>query len=194
MTQPASTAAAAPLAPGDYTIDPSHTQVGFVARHLMVTKVRGSFEKVDASVRVGKTLDLSSLEVSIDVASVQTRDEKRDAHLRSADFFDVEHFPRMTFRSTRIEPVAENRYSVTGDLTIRDQTHPVTLAVDYLGREKTPWGTQAAVVSASAEIDREAWGLTWNVALESGGVLVSKRVQLEIDAEIVAASAEASAA
>ncbi len=194
MAQPPSTATRPPLAPGEYTVDAAHTHVGFVARHLMVTKVRGSFEKVDARIRVGETLDLSSLEVSIDVASVQTRDEKRDAHLRSADFFDAERFPRMTFRSTRIEPVREGRYAVTGDLTIRDQTHPVTLDVEYLGSEKTPWGTQAAVVSASAEIDREDWGLTWNVALESGGVLVSKRIQLEIDAEIVAASPEAPAA
>ena len=194
MAQPPSTASRPPLAPGEYALDAAHTHVGFVARHLMVTKVRGSFEKVDARIRVGESLDLSSLEVAIDVASVQTRDEKRDAHLRSADFFDAERFPRMTFRSTRVEPVREGRYAVTGDLTIRDQTHPVTLDVEYLGSEKTPWGTQAAVVSAAAEIDREDWGLTWNVALESGGVLVSKRIQLEIDAEIVAASPEAPAA
>jgi polyisoprenoid-binding protein YceI len=188
------TAAAAtrpPLAAGEYALDPSHTHVGFLARHLVVTKVRGTFEKVEARITVGEDLASSSLEVAIDVASLTSRDEKRDTHLRSADFFDVEKYPTMTFRSTALEAGAGGHFAVTGDLTIRDQTHPLTLDVEYLGEQKTPWGSTVSVVSASAEIDREQWGLTWNVALESGGVLVSKKIVLEIEAEIIPAPAAA---
>ena len=182
-----------PLAAGEYTLDQSHTHVGFQARHLMVSKVQGIFEKVDARIRVGQSLETSGVDVTIDVASVNSRDEKRDGHLRSADFFDVEKFPTMTFRSTGVEATGEGRYAVTGDLTIRDQSHPVTLDVEYLGAQKTPWGTSMSVISASAEIDREQWGLTWNVALESGGVLVSKKIQLQIEAEIMPTEAAAAA-
>ena len=191
MTESATTASRPPLAAGEYVLDPSHTHVGFLARHLVVTKVRGTFEKVDARIRVGETLDASALEVTVDVASLTSRDEKRDAHLRSADFFDAEKFPTMTFRSTAMKAGDKGHFAVTGDLTIRDQARPLTLDVEFLGSEKTPWGTSVAVISAAAEIDREEWGLTWNVALESGGVLVSKKIQLEIEAEIVPAPAAA---
>ena len=191
MTESATTASRPPLAAGEYVLDPSHTHVGFLARHLVVTKVRGTFEKVDARIRVGETLDASALEVTVDVASLTSRDEKRDAHLRSADFFDAEKFPTMTFSSTAVKAGGRGHFAVTGDLTIRDQTRPLTLDVEFLGTEKTPWGTSVAVISAAAEIDREEWGLTWNVALESGGVLVSKKIQLEIEAEIVPAPAAA---
>ena len=191
MPEPATTATRPPLAPGEYVLDPAHTNVGFLARHLVVTKVRGTFEKVEARIHAAETLDASSLAVTIDVASLTSRDEKRDGHLRSADFFDVEKYPTMTFRSTAVAAAGEGHYAVTGDLTIRDQTHPVTLDVTYLGDQKSPWGTSVAVISASGEIDREQWGLTWNVALESGGVLVSRKIELEIDAEIVAAPAAA---
>ncbi len=191
MPESAPTATRPPLAPGEYVLDPAHTNVGFLARHLVVTKVRGTFEKVDARIRVGESLDTSTLEVAVDVASLTSRDEKRDAHLRSADFFDVEKYPTMTFRSTAMKAGGKDRFAVTGDLTIRDQTHPLTLDVEFLGTEKTPWGTSVAVISAAAEIDREEWGLTWNVALESGGMLVSKKIQLEIESEIVPAPAAA---
>ena len=180
-----------PLAAGEYVLEPSHTQVGFLARHLMVSKVRGNFEKFEGKITVGETLAVSAVEVTIDVATLNSRDEKRDTHLRSAEFFDVEKYPTMTFRSTAVTAAAGGHFAVTGDLTVRDQTHPVTLDVEYLGAEKTPWGTSVSVVSASAEIDRDQWGLTWNVALESGGVLVSKKIQLEIEAEIVPAPAAA---
>ena len=186
MTQ---TAAAPPLAAGEYVLEPSHSQIGFLARHLVFTKVRGTFEKFDSKITVGEGLATSSVEVSIDVASINTRDAKRDAHLGSADFFDVEKFPKMTFRSTGVEAAGEKQFAVTGDLTIRDQTHPVTLDVQYLGTEKTPWGASVSVISASAEIDREEWGLTYNAVLESGGVMVSKKIQLEIEAEVVPATA-----
>jgi polyisoprenoid-binding protein YceI len=179
-----------PLAPGDYVLDLAHTHVGFVGRHLMVTKVRGTFSKSEARIHVGESIADSELQVTIDVASLDTKEQKRNGHLLSADFFDVEHYPTMTFRATHAEPAGEGRYAITGDLTIRDQTHPVTLDTEFLGTEKTPWGTQAAAISATAEIDREQWGLTWNVALESGQFLVGRKIQLEIDAEVVPAPAE----
>ncbi|MGA3185317.1 MAG: YceI family protein [Candidatus Dormibacteria bacterium] len=192
MTQPR-TATRTPLAAGEYVLEPSHTQIGFVARHLVFTKVRGTFEKFESKITVGEDLETSGVEVSIDIASINTRDAKRDAHLGSADFFDAEKYQTMTFRSTGVEAAGEARFAVTGDLTIRDQTHPVTLDVQYLGTEKTPWGSSVSVVSASAEIDREAWGLTYNAVLESGGVMVSKTIQLEIEAEIVPAALAAAA-
>jgi len=188
---PQSAVAAALPATGEYVLDPSHTSIGFVARHLVVTKVRGTFEKFSARVVVGDSPETSSAEATIEVASLTTRDQKRDEHLRSADFFHAENHPAMTFRSTRIEPAGEGRYQVTGDLTIRGQTHPVVLKVEYLGAESTPWGSRAAGISASTEIDREQWGLTWNVALESGGMLVSKKIQIEIEAELVPAPTSA---
>jgi polyisoprenoid-binding protein YceI len=192
MTQTTTaTAARPPIAPGGYVLDPSHTRVGFLARHLVVSKVRGSFEKADGKIRVGEDLATSAVEVTIDVASVSSRDEKRDGHLRSADFFDVEKFPTMTFQSTSTELATGGHFAVTGNLTIRDQTHPVTLDVEYLGAEKSPWGTTVSAISASAEIDREQWGLTWNAALESGGVVVGKKILLEIEAELVSAPAAA---
>ena len=176
-----------PLAPGQYVLDPSHTRVGFLARHLVVSKVRGSFEKAEAKITVGEDFAASAVDVTIDVASVSSRDEKRDGHLRSADFFDVEKYPTMIFHSTSTELATGGHFAVTGDLTIRDQTHPVTLDVEYLGAEKSPWGTTVSAISASAEIDREQWGLTWNAVLESGGVVVSKKILLEIEAELVSA-------
>jgi len=191
MTESVSTATRPPLAAGEYILDPSHTHVGFLARHLVVTKVRGTFEKVDARIRVGDTLESSAVDVTIDVASLTSRDEKRDGHLRSADFFDVEKYPTMTFRSSAVTAGGQGHLAVAGDLTIRDQSRPLTLDVEFLGAQKTPWGTSVAVISAAAEIDREEWGLTWNVALESGGMLVSKKIQLEIEAEIVPVPAAA---
>lgn len=180
-----------PLPEGEYVLDQAHTHVGFVGRHLMVTKVRGTFKKVDARIHVGETLADSRLEVRIDVGSLATSDEKRDGHLRSADFFDAENHPHMTFRSTAVEASPDGHYAITGDLTIRDQTHPVTLDARFLGTARTPWGTEAAAITAVAEIDRERWGLTWNVALESGGWLIGKTIELEIEAEIVPAPAAA---
>ena len=175
MTQTTTTAATTtpPLAPGEYVLDPSHSRVGFLARHLVVSKVRGNFEKAEGKITVGENLAASAVEVTIDVASISSRDGKRDEHLRSADFFDVEKFPTMTFQSTSTELASGGHFAVTGNLTIRDQTHPVTLDVEYLGAEKSPWGTTVSAISASAEIDREQWGLTYNAVLESGGVMVS---------------------
>ena len=186
MTQTA-TLSRPPIPAGDYVLDPSHTHVGFVGRHLMVSKVRGAFEKAEGRVRVGETLADFSFEVTVDVASVATRDEKRDGHLRSADFFDVERFPQLTFRSTRIEPAADNRYAITGDLTIRDQTHPVTLDVEYLGAQKTPWELRAPGSPHQPRSTASSGGSPGTSPSSSGGWLVSRKIQLEIEAEVVAA-------
>ena len=173
------------LVPGEYGLDPSHTTVGFVAKHLVVTKVKGNFENVEARITVRNPLENSELEVTIQTASLNSRDEKRDTHLKSADFFDIEKYPTIMFNSKKILDRGNNRYDIEGDLTIKRETHPVTLDTEFSGVAKTPWGTEAAGFSASTEIDREVWGLTWNVALESGGLLVSKKILLEIEAEII---------
>ena len=174
-------------APGDWQLDPAHTSVEFVARHLMVSKVRGKFTGVEGNIHISDDPLGSWVEVTIDPASVQTGDEKRDAHLRSPEFFDVERYPEIRFRSTRIEGTPDH-FQVTGDLTVRDVTRPVTLDVEYAGVSPDPWGGQRAGFSASTEVDREDFGLTWNVTLETGGVLVGKKVRLEFEIEAVQAS------
>lgn len=174
----------APVA-GVWELDPAHTDVAFVARHLMVTKVRGHFQEVSGAITVGDDPADSRVEVEIQAASITTGSPDRDNHLRSADFLDVENHPTLTFRSTRIEPLDDERWALTGDLTIRDVTRPVTLRVTFEGTTRDPWGGTRAAFSARGEIEREDWGLTWNVPLENGGVLVSKKVQIEIDAQAV---------
>lgn len=170
--------------PGTYTLDSSHTSVGFVARHMMVTKVRGTFEGVTGSLVVGEDHTAPQLDVTVDVNSISTRDDQRDAHLRSADFFDVEGFPTMHFVATKARPKGED-WVVDGELTIRGTTRPVSLDVEFLGGVVDPWGGSRLGFSASTEINREDFGLGWNVALEAGGVVVGKTVKLEIEAELV---------
>ena len=172
-------------AAGTWQVDPSHSSVGFVARHLMVTKVRGQFREYDARVVIGDDPADSAVEVTIDVASVDTRNEDRDAHLRSPDFFAVEQHPTAVFRSTAVRHVGGDRWAVDGDLTVKDVTRPVTLDVEFDGTSPDPWGGERAGFTATAELDREDWGLTWNVGLETGGVLVSKKVKLELDVQLV---------
>jgi len=176
--------------PGDYQLDPSHTTVEFVGRHLMITKVRGRFIRFDGHLRIDEVPEKSQVEVSIDTASVDTSDERRDAHLRSPDFFDVDRFPAITFRSTRVESAKDGRWKVHGDLTVRDVTRPVTLDVEFDGAAPTPWGDHRIGFSASTEVDREDWGLTWNQALETGGLLVGKKVRIELNVEAAPAAAE----
>ena len=168
--------------PGTYSLNPSMTTVGFVARKLMVSKIRGAFEKFEGTLVVADPAEKSQLEVRVETASIQTREEKRDAHLRSPDFLDVERFPVMTFKSTSVERVDDTNLRVTGDLTIKDLTRPVTLDVEYEGLHPTPWGFEQIIVSASGEINREEWGLTWNQVLEAGNVLVGPIVKLELEA------------
>jgi polyisoprenoid-binding protein YceI len=171
-------------ASGTWTIDPSHSSVEFVVRHLMVAKVRGRFSDFSGTIHVGDTPEASSVEVSISPASISTGDPQRDGHLQSADFFEVEQFPTVTFRSTAVRPV-RGGYAVDGELTVRDVTNPVTLDLEYQGSITDPFGNDKAVFSASTEIDREDFGITWNQALESGGVLVGKKAKIEIEVEAV---------
>jgi polyisoprenoid-binding protein YceI len=178
-------------APGEWTLDASHTRAAFVARHMMVTKVRGHFDRLSGRVQIGETPEDSSVEVTLDASSIFSGDQKRDDHLRSPDFLDVEKYPTLTFRSTSVKQTGPTSLIVTGDLTIRDETRPVELKVEFEGVERAPWGTTVAGFSATTEINREDWGMTWNAALETGGVVVGKKVALEIEAELNPAQAKA---
>jgi polyisoprenoid-binding protein YceI len=172
-------------APGDWQIDPQHTTVEFVARHLMVTKVRGRFHRVEGTIHVADNPADSWVEVKIDPDSLESGDGDRDAHLRSPDFFDIERYPEWTFRSTKLEGSSPGHFLVHGDLTVHGVTRPVTLDVEYAGVTGDPWGGTRAGFSASTEINREEFGLTWNVALETGGVVVGKKVRLEFEIEAI---------
>lgn len=168
-----------------WKIDPSHTTIEFVAKHMMITTVRGRFAEFEGTI-VADEADIgsSSVEVTIQAASIDSRAEQRDGHLRSADFLDVEKFPVVTFKSTRIEGSKE-KFRVTGDLTIRDVTRPITLEATFEGTGKDPWGGTRSSFSASGKFDRRDFGLTWNVALEAGGILVSNEVKIQIEAQAV---------
>ena len=171
-----------------YNLDPSHSEIGFAVKHLMVTNVKGSFHKFDARIELDEQdLVNSRLEVTIDAASIDTRNADRDAHLRSADFLDVEKYPTLTFVSKRIDRVGEDEYKVAGDLTIRGVTREVTLDAQETGRGKDPWGGSRIGFELRGRLNREEYGLTWNQALETGGVLVSPEVKLVIDIEVVKA-------
>lgn len=169
---------------GRYEVDASHTEVTAIARHLMFTKVRARFTGVSGSVQIAEDPQQSSVRVEIDLATVDSRDAGRDEHLRSADFFDVEQHPTMTFASTGVRREGD-AWKLDGDLTVRGTTRPVTLDVEYLGAVTDPWGGQRVAFTATGEVDREDFGLTWNVALETGGVLVGKSIRIEIDTELV---------
>ena len=172
-------------AAGTYAIDPSHSEVGFSVRHLMVSKVRGRFSDMTGSIVVADDPLASSVEVAIGTASIDTRDEKRDAHLRSSDFFHVERYPTMTYRSTKVVPAGPGRWLVEGHLTLNGVTRPVPLSVTFEGAAADPWGGVRAGFSARGELDREDFGLNWNQALEAGGVVVGKKVSIEIEVEAV---------
>lgn len=170
---------------GSFSIDPSHTEVGFVARHLMVTKVRGRFSDFSGDITIGENPLDSSVAVVIQSASIDTRDEQRDGHVRSPELLDTEQFPTLEFRSTNVTHAKGDRFSVAGDLTVRGVTRPVVLDLTVDGVVQDPWGNQRLAFSAETEIDREDFGLTWNVALETGGVLVGKRIKIEIEGQAV---------
>ncbi len=168
-----------------WIVDPAHSNVGFSIKHLMIATVRGSFTQVNGTVKVDETDPTTAeIDITIPTASVTTRDEKRDGHLRSPDFFDVERFPNMTFRSKRVERASGDRFRVIGDLTIRDVTKEVALDVELAGRAKDPWGNEKAGFEATTKINRSDYGLTWNAALETGGVLVGDEVKISIEAEL----------
>lgn len=170
---------------GLYEIDSTHSAIDFVVRHLVAAKVRGGFKSFNGSIVIGETPEQSSVTVEIDVASIDTGVDDRDAHLRSADFFDVENQPTATFASTAVSPQGDGNYTVTGDLTIAGVTRSVELDLDYAGAVIDPWGNDRVVFSAATEIDREDFGLTWNQVLETGGVMVSKTAKIEIDVQAV---------
>jgi polyisoprenoid-binding protein YceI len=174
------------LTPGTWNIDPSHTVVGFTARHLMISKVRGRFTSFTGSVTIAEDPLQSTVEATVDLGSVSTGDEARDTHLRSGDFFDVENHPTMTFRSTGIKADGDD-YLLTGDLTVAGKTRTVDFELELDGVENDPWGGTRAGFTAEAEISRKDWELTWNVALETGGVLVGDKVKIELDVELVKA-------
>jgi polyisoprenoid-binding protein YceI len=170
---------------GTFKIDPAHTRVGFVARHLMVSKVRGSFTEVSGEITVAEDPLASSVEVHIPATSITTGVIDRDNHLRSGDFLEIEKYPELVFRSTRLERPAGEDFKLVGELTIRDVTREVALNVEFEGLAKSPWGQEVIGFSATTEIDREDFGITWNQALEAGGVVVGKKVKIEIEAEAV---------
>ena len=170
------------LATGTYTVDASHSRIGFVARHAMVTKVRGAFNDYEAVAEVnGDDLSDTKVRVAIKAASVDTRSEQRDGHLRSGDFFDVETYPEISFSSTAVEPVGDDVLRVTGDLTIKGTTRPVTIDFTYEGSAVDPFGNQRVGFEGAVVVNRKDWGLNWNAGLEAGGVLVSEKVTLEFE-------------
>jgi len=167
---------------GDYTIDTTHTRLGFSVRHAMVTTVRGQFSDFAGTAHIDTTDPArSSVSLTIKVASVDTGVADRDGHLRSADFFDVENNPELTFVSTEVERADETTWLITGDLTIKGVTKPVTIEFEQTGSARDPFGNLRVGFEGSTAINRKDWGLTWNAALETGGVLVSERVKLDFD-------------
>ncbi|MFI5684971.1 YceI family protein [Streptomyces sp. NPDC051636] len=167
---------------GDYTIDPAHTTIGFVARHAMVTNVKGKFLDFTGTLHLDGT-DPAGSTASIDIKmdSIDTGNADRDGHLKSSDFFKTDEFPTMTFRSTRAEALGGDDYRITGDLSILGVTKPLTIDLEFNGAAKDPFGNERVGFEGTAEILRSEWGLTWNAALETGGVLVSDKIKLNFD-------------
>ncbi|MBC8160632.1 MAG: YceI family protein [Roseiflexaceae bacterium] len=169
-----------------WAIDTTHSQIEFSVRHMMISKVRGRFESFSGVVELDEQNPTAArVDISVDISSVDTRDEKRDGHLKSPEFFDAASFPSMQSVSTRVEQTDDTHAKIHGDLSIRGVTRPVVLDAEFQGKAKSPWGTTSAGFNASTVINREDWGLTWNVGLETGGVLVGKEVTIEIEAELI---------
>lgn len=177
-----------------WQIDSAHSGIHFSVRHLVIAKVRGQFGRWTGALTVPDgDFTKATAEVTIDATSIDTGVADRDAHLKSADFFDVANHPEITFRSRRIERKAGDRFALVGDLTIRGTSREVTLDVESSGQTKDPWGNQRAAFSAKTSVDRKAFGLTWNQALETGGVMVGDKVEIEIEVEAVRQDATAAA-
>ncbi|MDI1484632.1 YceI family protein [Polyangium sp. y55x31] len=177
-----------------WNIDATHSTIGFSIRHMVFSKVRGRFLKYTGAIKLEDDVTKSRVEVSIEAASIDTGTAQRDTHLRSADFFDVEKFPELRFRSTRVEDTGGGRLRVIGDLTIRDVTREVALDAEPAGRGMDPWGNERSGFAATISIDRKDFGLHWNQLLEAGGVLVSDRVDIELDIQAVKMAARNEAA
>lgn len=170
---------------GTYDLDQAHKRVGFVARHMMVSKVRGEFAEATATITVAEDPLQSSVTAVLQAASITTGQADRDAHLRSGDFLDAEKYTTLEYRSTGITSVNGNEFVLTGELTVKDVTKPLDLTVEFEGAGRSPFGQDIFGFTATAEIDREEFGLTWNVALETGGVLVGKKIKIEIEGEAI---------
>lgn len=170
---------------GTWTIDPAHSRIGFVARHAMVTKVRGSFNEFSGTATTGEGLSDAHIEVTIDAASIDTRNADRDNHLRTGDFFAADQYPTITFRSTEVAAAGDETLRVTGDLTIKGTTRPVTIDFEYAGTAQDPYGNVRAGLEGSTTINRTDFGLSFNAALETGGVLVSEKITLELEVSAV---------
>jgi polyisoprenoid-binding protein YceI len=169
-----------------WQIDPGHSEVSFSARHMMLTKVRGSFGTFSGTVDFNEANPAaSSVDVTIDTSSINTKHEQRDGHLKSPDFLDVANHPVITFKSTRVEVIDDSHGKIYGDLTIRGVTKEVVLDTEYSGIAKSPWGTENAGFNAVTKINRKDWGLNWNVALETGGWLVGEEITIDIEIEVV---------
>ena len=174
---------------GTYVLDPAHTRVGFVARHAMVTKVRGQFNEFEGSAVVdGTDLTRSTVQLTIQAASIDTRNEQRDGHLRSNDFLAMEEYPQITFVSTAVEQTGPTGFDVTGDLTIKGVTNSVTIPFEFEGAATDPFGNQRVGFEGSVVINRKDYGVTWNAALETGGVLVSEKITLEFEVSAIKAA------
>jgi polyisoprenoid-binding protein YceI len=167
---------------GAYTLDPAHTRLGFVARHAMVTKVRGAFNEFEGTATIdGENPANSSVAITLKVDSIDTRNAQRDGHLRTNDFLDIENYPEIRFVSTSVKHDGGSDFEVTGDLTVKDITKSVTLPLEFQGAAKDPFGNDRIGFEGSVVINRKDWGITWNAALETGGVLVSEKVTLEFE-------------
>jgi polyisoprenoid-binding protein YceI len=169
---------------GTWTIDPSHSEVGFTVRHLMVSKVRGNFETFEGTIHIAEDPLESTVTAEVDLSSINTRDPQRDAHLRSADFFETDRFPKLTFTSTSVEP-AGGDFKVTGDLTIKGTTRPVVLDLEFNGVHPDPWGGTRAGFSATTEISRKDFGVDFEIPMDGGGVVVGDRIKIGLEVEAV---------
>lgn len=167
---------------GEYTLDPAHTTIGFVARHAMVTNVKGGFRDFSGTLHLdGSDPTRSTASIDVQMASIDTGNGDRDGHLKSSDFFNIEEFPTMTFRSTKAEALGGDDYRITGDLSILGVTKPITIDLEFNGAAKDPFGNERVGFEGKTEIQRSEWGLTWNAALETGGFLVSDKIKLNFD-------------
>ena len=170
----------------NWTLDPTHSEIGFSVKHMMISKVKGGFDKFDAKIVADPTdLTTAEIEFTIDVASIDTRNEDRDNHLRSADFFDVEKYPTLTFKATNIEKTDDDEYAVTGNVNLHGVTRQETFNITFEGQGKDPWGNEKAGFSGKSKIKRSDYNLTWNAALETGGVLVGDQITINLEIQAV---------